>query len=115
MGDGEGKQYYTTFLQQSQNAGICVSRSLQIPDGVTDADVRSLLRNLAAGQGAKVVVLFTDVVLTLRILQLAQDLGIARNYVWVFAVDYADQIQSLFSGSGGTVFAFISAATSCNR
>lgn len=93
-----GNNDYAVFQQAAGTKSVCLAPSLQLNEESTDPDVRSLLKNLG-NSNAKVVVLFSEMDVTLRILQNAQTLGIAEKYFWVFATDFPGQIQNIPVGN----------------
>ncbi|KAL8562533.1 hypothetical protein ACOMHN_045798 [Nucella lapillus] len=90
VNNGMGRTEYTAFQQVSQEKGVCLRKGLTLPDNPSDVDIRVTLEGLGGASGAKVVVLFTMPDLTVRILRLAQELGIADDYLWIFAMGDAD-------------------------
>ncbi|KAK7087415.1 uncharacterized protein [Littorina saxatilis] len=84
---GLGNEEYIAFQKASTDSGICLGGGLAIPDGASDNDIRTALAELDSSSGANVVVLLTPPAVTMRILSLAQELGIADDYLWIFGID----------------------------
>ncbi|XP_076452891.1 uncharacterized protein LOC143288376 [Babylonia areolata] len=87
VSSGMGAEQYRVFQEQSQDNKVCLSPGLALPEGADDTDIRVALTQLDDSAGAQVVVLFTPPVLTVRILTLAQELGLAQKFLWIFAWD----------------------------
>lgn len=95
---GMGHEEYTVFREVAGENGVCLNSGLALPEDATDADIRSALDQLQSSSGANVVVLFSRPDLSMRILQLAQELGIADDFLWIFAIDDPELISNIPTG-----------------
>lgn len=96
VNSGLGSQQYLAFQQVSTDSNVCVGNAgLALPENPTDADITSALSRLQSDQGANVVVIFADSALTLRILRLAQALGITNKYFWVFGMEFESGLPDM--------------------
>ena len=95
---GMGREEYTVFQEVASKNGICLNGGLALPEDATDADIRTALTQLESSSGAKVVVLFSKPDLSMRILQLAQQIGIADDFLWILAVDDPELVNIIPAG-----------------
>ena len=95
---GMGREEYTVFQEVAGKNGICLNGGLALPEDATDADIRTALAQLESSSGANVVVLFSKPDLSMRILQLAQQMGIADDFLWILAVDDPELVKFIPAG-----------------
>ena len=95
---GMGLEEYTVFQEVAGKNDICLNGGLALPEDATDADIRTALAGLESSSGANVVVLFSEPDLSTRILQLAQQIGIADDFLWILAVDDPELVNIIPAG-----------------
>ncbi|KAK7481552.1 hypothetical protein BaRGS_00027201, partial [Batillaria attramentaria] len=95
VNSGLGRQQYSVFQQLSGEYDVCLAGGLALPENPSDADISTALTNMRSNRGANVVVLFSDAALTVRILRVAQSLGIIDDYFWVFGFEYEDALPDM--------------------